>query len=233
MSEIFQIKGRVIGDRKLRVALATAPGKYRTGLFSWLMGERKKFVGDKGADGVFRKKLRRKISKRGKPWELRIIRNFKGYISGENQIDSMRLTMGLPDSKKKIFEGLRMLGTGGTITSSKFMIVPIWENLRKIGITGAAHRHFKEMMSHRFGRGPGRGGLKQLLYVREGGRMYFFDADQPGVGDGLLYIGVKRVVVKRQFNFEGDWDRRIPKVLIRGQKRVDRTTKQIEKGSYV
>ena len=68
-------------------------------------------------------------------------------------------------------------------------------------------------------------------FVRKGGKIFYFDSQESAGSVGsLLFVGVKRVKVKKQFDFEGDWDRRIPKVLNRGQKNVDRATKEVDRG---
>jgi hypothetical protein len=213
----FQVKGQVLGDYLLRRNLAMASERYRWNLRDWLKSERRSFVGDKERDGVFRKKLERKTNLKGNGWSKSITRQFKGFISSDQKIDGMKLTMGIL-GRHSIHRGLALLEDGGTINTSKKMIVPIYSNITN---KKGAHRKFLDMS------------LRNQLVMKmskTGKQLYFRKNSIGSFGTrDLLFIGVNKINVSKQYSFFGDWNNRIPKVIERGQRKVDTTTKQIER----
>lgn len=127
-------------------------------------------------------------------------------------------TRGEEDSN--FVKGLRVLGSGGYISSSNFMIVPIYKNFT--GSKAEPHNKFKGMVER-----------DELVYIRTGGQVIYADKQKIDNGanifEATMFVGVKRIKVPRQFDFEGDWNIRLPAVISRGQKMVDRTTQRIEK----
>lgn len=227
MNQLFIINGRVEGAQKISKMIGFAPEKFRETVKKWLYRERDSFVGNndpkRRKDGAFRKKLQRKISNRGIPWEQRVTRVFRGRLEGEKSLDTMKLIMGAGtrDWRDSDFvKGLRVLGSGGSISSSNFMIVPIYKNFR--GTRAEPHNKFKGMLSR-----------DALVYIRVGGQVLYVDKQMIEQGSDIygatMFIGTHRIKVPKQFDFEGDWNARIPSVMSRGQKMIDKTTQRIEK----
>lgn len=140
-------------------------------------------------------------------------------------------------SKHQLQKALELLATGGSITSSSQMPVPIYKNLAKIGFTGAMSM------------GSVRTGMKSkaiwiiarsrgLVGIKKGGKVYYFDQSQRNEKgkyprSALLFMGLFGVRVRRQlsgrYDFYARWDRILPSALNRGQGAVDKATKRVER----
>jgi hypothetical protein len=224
---LFNIEGKIVGDKKVAYLLGLAPNEMRKAILGWLLRERNAFVGgkkkDSVVDGVFRKKLMRKKTPSGAPWQRRVARVFRGRVEG-NSINSMKLIMGAGTRGKQdsdFVKGLRILGSGGSISSSNFMIVPNYRNLVKKADT---HNQFLNMLDD-----------DKLVFIRSGGQVIY--ASKQMIEEGFdvyqaaVFFGTKRIDVKQAFDFEGDWGRRVPKAVERGQKTIDRAVKRLDKSA--
>jgi hypothetical protein len=223
----FIISGKVEGAAKVSKMLGHAPESFRRAIVSWMWRERNLFLGSnktKGRqDGAFRKKLQKKISNRGIPWDPRVTRVFRGRMEGEKTVGTIKMIMGAGtqgEADSKFVQGLRVLGSGGKITSSNFMIVPIYDNFT--GTKAEPHNQFKGMMAR-----------SELVYIRTGGHVFYLDKKRVEYGldfeESLMFMGVKSIKVPKQFDFEGDWSARLPAVTNRGKAMIDKTTERVEK----
>jgi len=205
-------------DRIERV-LEKAPQTVNRSRFSWLLSERDKFIGNRQEDGVWRKKLQRKRKKRtGSVWDKRISRIFKGWVGKRAPEQTMYLTQGIINKRKsKFVEGIKLLGSGGTITSTGGrMIVPIYQNLTNKKET---HKQFREMRNN--------GGL--FSFRVNNGYLYFKKHGNDIDFTAPLFMAVKSIRVKKQFDFQRTWDRRLPKAMQRGDKRLIKAVERMEK----
>ena len=224
---LFKIKGKVKGALPVQRALHAAPDTFRKSILGWLLAERRAFVGGRTRggsirDGVFRKKLQRKKTLKGTSgWAPKVTRGaFKGYVAGGGDINKMRLTMGsdLKDRKTPFLEGIKNMGSGASIRTSKQMVLPVYKNLPNKKQT---YKQFRSLMS-----------AGRLYPVQQGAKTLYFDTfgdESTAQGDTLKFVGVRQINVGKQFDFEGDWNKRIPKVILRGQKKVDRTVDRIDR----
>lgn len=237
---MIAIRGRVFGNEALSRALGQAPDTIRRRVVGWLWSEKNMFVGRRrtrtgrrggqyttNTQGVFRRKLKRKISNMsGTLWADAVVNNFKGHVEGgerRGRIDDMALHMGVYSRSGRTYsrgvgiysgapfpEVLEFLQSGGTVSGSGFMIVPVFYNLPRLGAK-LSHRVFPSMIRN-----------GELEFFRRGGKIYYFRKDKIGNFRDLLFIGIKRATIRPQFNFVGDWNRRVPKAIQRGQKRIDK-----------
>ena len=224
----FRIIGKVKGTDQVSFAMGAAPKTYKATMIGWLLSERNMFVGGKtrtGAmkDGVFRKKLMRKRTLKGTSgWKKNAARVFHGRLENTHQIEGMLLRMGAGIHGERPFvKGLRILGEGGTISSrSKFMVLPVYKNLTQKTRTYEQFRKLNER--------------KELYPVKKRGKVLFFKRPQSGpfTHRDLVFVGVRRIRVNKQFDFQKDWDKRIPSARKRGQKRVDTATKRVNKRMF-
>jgi hypothetical protein len=218
---MMEIKTTLTGVQPINhMLMSMAPAEYLKGLVGWLVSERGKFTGDRKRDGSFRRTLARKnLSGRSGKWSPNVYRQFKGYITGENKIQNLKLDMGVAINHPSPFtEGIAQMEEGFSRTSSNWMILPIYENLsQRFSITGkfAQHKKFKEMLN-----------AGQLEIISKKGRLYYFEAGSPG---RLLWVGAHNITVKDQFDFYDAWEKQIPGVIDRGQKIIDRQTEKIAK----
>lgn len=232
---MIAMTGRVHNAAQVSRAIGRAPDLFRKKLLGGLLSERDQFVGSKGKDGVFTKKIMRKTSMKGTPWPRNIARIFGGRVDGGERIEGMRLVMGVGESKRfkyrhkegygiGLYSGMPFtsvidfLSTGGTIQSrnKEFMIMPIYRNFQNKKKIGA---QWKSMIANH-----------ELAFVREGNRLYYFRKNGYGDDRDLLFIGIKSATVKRQYDFYGDWNKRLPRVGSRLQKKIDKAVDIINKG---
>jgi len=240
---LIEIDGRVEGDKKIGFLLGYSPTRYRQAIIDGFIKERNMFIGLKrGKAGVFRRKLERKKLKggrigrkklkggrKGQTWARQITQLFTGKVSGGKQKTAdITLSMGLfYRHKKQVHEMLEFLGTGGTITSSGEMIIPIYKNLIKLGYKPKTGMSGQVM--RRYGR---RGTDHFLVRVPAGGFTLYYDAKLLAEGSptqALMFLGVHKITVKKQFDIYGDWKKREAKAITRIQKRLDKTSNKLNK----
>jgi len=218
------IKGYVTGEKEVARTIGRAPNVFRKALLGGLLGEKESFVGGKRrgtmVDGAFRKKLFKKTNIKGQKWPLKVARIFRGVIDNSDRIDGKKLTMGAGIKGENAFvKNLRFLASGGTISNSKFMPVPVFDNLKQN--SRGKYETFEELSKK-----------NELTAIRTGGKMLWFKTvdESQGLYGNLAFVGVKRVTVKQQFDFEGDWNKRQGRAVVRLQKRIDGAVKRIEAG---
>jgi len=228
------IKGKVRFAAEVSHALSKAPEKFRSGILGSLLTERDGFVGSSKKDGVFTKKIMRKSNIRGGHWPRNVARIFGGRVDepSKTEIDGMRLVMGVGESGRSKYrhkagygvgtytgapfrDVMDFLSTGGPLFPrlKDYMIMPIYRNLEN---TKKVAQQWKFMRDNDL-----------LEWVHEGERIYYFKKNGTGGSSDLLFIGIKAATVNQQYNFYGDWNRRLPSVYNRVQKRIDRITNRI------
>lgn len=213
MSEsLIGIEGKLSGEEKVIEMINRSPEQYRRAIFAWLGRERKSFVGNGKSDGAFRKKLLKKKSVKGGTWDTKVVRLFKGRIDNSKTI-GMKLHMGLLyQNQRKIHQILESLSESHTISSSGYMIIPVAKNL---------YGSFKPMGLFRI-----KMDRKELGVVRSGSELLFFDRVNK---KELLFVGTKTAKIRQQFHFERDWEKRLPAVLERYKKAIDKATEKVSK----
>lgn len=171
-------------------------------------------------------------------WSRAVASQFKGYIDAKDWDNEMTLHMGMTTKNyRDIHRALLFLGKGGTLSSKGgYMIVPIPRNIRNI-ITAQTGMKLKTGQSNKLLRSYSQmqtsEGHSRIVPIRVGGKLRFYDRetlDQGRALSALLFIGVRSVRVKKQYDFERDWKRREPKALNRIGKQVDKATKLVQAG---
>ena len=232
---MITIQGRLKNDKEIARALGRSPKTMQRYLRAWLIDERARFVGGKDSRGKRRKGYRnilenRRLRKRPGTWATQVTGLFKGYVNARRmQNMEMRAGVGL-NNPRQIHKALWKLQEGGSITSSKYMPIPIYKNISKVGVTRGFWRGkvFKRMIQK-----------GDIVGLQSGGDIYYFDKDfrrRRGAGfkrSGLLFIGTKRISVSKQFtgryDFYGRFERMRPAMLNRARGVVDRATRKIER----
>lgn len=139
------IEMKLYGDDKIRAMLLAAPHAMKAAISHFLYSTRKSYVGNKNNTGIFRKSVlrqRRGVGalspfKRDGLWDERVSRVFSGLVNKGygDEIDGMFLKM-KPFGQNKFVSGLGMMDVSmpqGEIISGKNMIMPAYENIKKLG----------------------------------------------------------------------------------------------------
>lgn len=240
----FKIESKVIGDKEVVRALNSMPNVFFGVFRTWLKNERAMFLGGKDAKGRvrrggFRGLLRKKqLSRRpGHFWSSRMAGLFKGAIPFSKKIGGLRLIMGVLARPHQLVRALEFMQTGGTITSSKEMPIPMYKNLAEKGYRGPWSKGSVNsgLKSKAFAKFIAQG---RLVRIKRGGKALYFDKNKRNVGGGfdrsdLLFIGVHSIKVKKvltgALDFYRRFDRSFPRMVARGNKAVDKAIKQVER----
>jgi len=250
----FDIRGKIKGDKAVVRALNRSPQIFFLTLKDWLKNERANMLGGKDSKGkkrkgyrdiLARKSLRYSRTNRGRStWSRRVTGLFSGHIPFVKDIRSLNLRMGvLSRTKHQLVRALELLQTGGGISATKQMIVPMYKNLQRIGYTGPwSGGNVKSGLTNKaFGKFIND---NRLIAIKKGGKVFYFDkqaTEGPKRGykgsgfrkSNLLFMGLFGVRVKRQlkgqYDFYGRFDRMQSPMVKRGQTAVDRATKKVEK----
>ena len=221
------LMGRVHNEQQVMQAFSRAPDIFRRTLLAWLWRETAMFIGTRKEDGVFRKELKKKrrwIDNR--MWETKIIRLFSGkvvdYITKKTinlaafskpgnilgtgvtgRGFSMVAQMGLIyRNKKQIHEAMEFLETGGTISSKKYMPIPV--KGAAIDKAGGKFLHWLRM------------GQFDVVY-KNGLALYFLK-------NKLMYVGKRMVKVMFAHRFTQLASIQKPGVEIRAMQTVAKAT---------
>jgi hypothetical protein len=203
----------VFTNPEYKFLFALAPEQYRKAVLGWLIRERGLFVGDKKKDGSFtRKILAKKLSHGDGHWSKQVAKTFKGYILGEKSAQGMTLRMGVNLSgTSKFAQSIAKMEDGYTQSTNKNMLVPFdVTSPRKLALV-----KFKEMFAE-----------KKLGIIRSAGRIFYYDR----AGGEIMFMSTKRITVPDQFDFIPAWESRLPSVVERGQKGIDKATEKISNG---
>jgi hypothetical protein len=217
---MIEVQTKVFQDKTLQFLFTQAPEMYRKTILSWLIRERGKFVGDSHKLGSFSKSiLRKKHSGRDGTWSSKVAKAFKGYITPQNRIEGMTLTMGIGLNHGSGFtEAIAKMEDGYLQHTSKSMIIPNYKGLQDSFIAKSPYKAFRDMMEE-----------EKLEIINKNGRVYYFEK---GINGRLLFFGAKSITVKKQINFTESWQKQLPSVLNNGQKAVDVSTQKLANGIY-
>ncbi len=240
------VGGKLIGARELASSMRYYPKIYLAVMSDWMRDERARFLGGPNSKGVrkrgFRDILQSKPKKgRGKGWFSQVTGLFKGYMPKVSKMDNLRVAMGiLGTSRHQLRRAMELLETGGTISSSKMMPVPIYKNLAKIGYTGpwSMGNVHSGMKSKAFSKYVN---AERLTMIQSSDAKLYFDKKARLKGgkfpkSGLLFVGVHSVKISKifigRYDFYGRFDKMTPKFIARGQKAVDRASRKVAKKYY-
>jgi len=230
-----ELAGKVHGDKEVLRALGLAPRLFLRYLRAWLKDERARFVGGPDSKGRKRKGYRAILSnkrrrRRSGTWPTQVTHLFKGYVPDHpTRIGDlfMRAGAGLRHPNR-MTRALELLASGGTISSSKSMIIPMYKNLAAIGIGRGYFKAFRRLISQ-----------DRLVGIRKGGKVLYFDETQRTKTGrlsraGLMYMGLRGVRVRAQltgrYDFLARWNRMQPTMINRGQRVVDRAVEAVDRG---
>lgn len=246
---MMKLQGKIYGDKEVRRMLAIAPKAFLKTARHWFYSERKRYVGNDKKKGLFRRQMQSlKLGagavspfKRSGKWPQNVINAFKGYVYGANSLGNITLKMGAGiQNPSKFMQGLAMMDMkysgSREISSGEPMTLPVYENLRKRGISiqylakmRPRNQAFRKIMQD-----------DQIFTRRlpDGTVLYFDEMDRYKTGSkrgqmkrsALLFIGKRKVKLKPKFDFKGQWERGIPAVVSRGQTLIDRTTRALTLG---
>jgi len=233
------IRGKVIGADRVSWMMGKAPEDVSIGVFSGFIRGRNQFIGTARKKGNVSGLVRRRIE-RIKNWGGRIspkqnsdtwTRQFsslmKGRVDGNSRdLKTLSLHVGvLYRDKKRIHEAAEIMGSGGAINSpGKYMIVPIYANLQRVGImlkTGKSGEALRKYMA-----------MGKMFVLKRGGKVLYYDSDlwrQGERGSALMFIGMKTSNVKRKFDFDGQWNKFSPRFMKLVGQGIDRAVKRLEK----
>lgn len=231
--EVIKLTGKVHGAAEIRRMFAVAPDVMTTTVRRWFYSIRKKFVGKKGEKpGRYPRWLSRKrLRGRAGQWSTQAAGAFKGFMRAGSRIESMTLVMGVPQNHQSGFvRGLEKMNSGGgSISSSKYMPIPNYENL---GSTKRAHARFKSMAAN-----------NQLtpIKTRGGAGIMWVDTQKMedawgndegvDIEDMIMFFGTKKINIPGvDFQFESKFKTFLPREIQYGQRRIDRAIRSIEKG---
>lgn len=232
----------VYGSKELHQMLLTAPKAILNGAEHWMWKERKLFVGNKGSTGTFRRSLKRKKKKYSSgTWSGAIGQAFTGSVKNRGNSRGMYLEMGVIDKWRKRIPYVDILAKGGTVRpkSGKWMLIPNYKNLRDSGVRGRIGSSSGSKMNWTRWRKQNQGSL--MAPFVHNGKLYIFAKGTSGSPDskyrrmGLfnkrpLFIGVKKATIKKQFDFVKAFDRRIPGMVKRFDKRINKVIDKLNSG---
>jgi hypothetical protein len=228
----------ILGKDKIDMLLRYAPKAMTRTIYSWLRAEQAAFVGKRGS---FTKEIQTKKRKyRPGNWGRYVSRSFIGHVYDSSDLNKMRLHMGYDDAKLKKMPFIEALGKGGTITpkNAAWLIIPFYKNLLSAGLFGRRGAAGKNSWGKLLGELSRAG---QIQMIRKGGRLFVF-GDAPDKGGShktrhmhtldrkLLFVGVRRSRVPQQFDFQGAWASRQAGLTERGDVRIARTIRALERG---
>lgn len=211
-------------------------------VYGWLRDERDFLVGSKAGHSKRKRKGIRDIiankprkNRKGK-FGKGLAAQWKGKVFGhEKRINSMGYEAGLFPAKKGIRQGLIRMHTGYSQKTSRYMIVPIYKNLRKIGYTGP---FFSGMFTYGL-KSKAFKNLKHKLFIKEkDGKIFYYNKDgynrkrKKFRKSDLLFIGVKNISVSKIFTGKYDirerFDKQISSSIARAEKALAKTIKKIK-----
>jgi hypothetical protein len=219
--------------------LNEAPQRFLITMRAWLGAERDRYVGNNsGKDGAFRKQILRlkrgegasDSFRRGGKWPMKLAKSFKGYIYNKENLNDLTLKMGSGlRHPSKFMEGMAMMDAakgGGTITSSRFMSLPVYKNLKRLGIESNFKKHFELLFKDNLTPIMGKGGTllwfeKDMTYKRQRG-------GNPFKRNALMFIGKKQVKIKQHFDFSKQFYSESGAVIRRGMTALNRACRDLK-----
>lgn len=200
-------------------AFRQSPKIFADEIDHWFNKERLSFLGAmrNAQSGIRGKLLDKERWGRGGKWSPQVVGQFKSVKNHPGQLDE-NMSMGFaPNSPLE--KAMELLEKGGNDQSDKFMPIPVWENLSKVGINKGSYQAFKDMSeTGSLFSIPGKNG--RILWLSK----VFGNMGKPL----LLFVGAKSIKVKKQFDFHKTWARRYPKIMKRGEQAIFRATRKVE-----
>ena len=180
-------KGRVL------YAFKKAPEVFADEIDHWFNKERLSFLGaKKNADsGIKGKLLAKQRWGKGGGWSPSIVGQF---ISAKNHPGQLQASMSMGFAPGSPLEdAMELLEKGGTVESDKYMPVTNWSGLKQLGVTKNPQKEFQEMSA-----------ANSLFAIKgKGDRILWlskvFGNSQAGFKPLLLFIGMKKIKIKKQF----------------------------------
>lgn len=216
-------------EDRVSYGLGLAPERITATVRKRLFVERNRFVG-KGISrvGSFTRRVLN-LRRRSRPGKMpvTVARMWRGmmHIPNAKSIDGMTMQMGIIKSTTRPFvRGLIGMQEGYSQTSSKFMPVPVYDNLAKAGIVKGFSKAFKSMAAG-----------DELITIRTGGQVLFVSKEMiergASVHEATLFVGTKRVTVRPvNFGFMDKWNATWPGVQKRMGNAIKKEIRDIEKG---
>lgn len=235
----------ILGEDRVQQMFATAPRAFARSMTHWLWRERKSFVGNRRHMGSFRRTLLRKKRKSyDGTWSQGMARAFTGKVNHPERLSNLQLSLGISDKWQERIPYLEKLSEQHTITpkNRQWLMLPFYENLRSVGLFGRVGGFGMGKTKSHWGR------VIQMLYnssritpILFHGKLLFFGdtAGEAGSHRGrhlgrlhkrLLFVGVKKVSIKKQYDFLKAFQRRVPGIIKRANNMVDRTMREIDRG---
>lgn len=219
MSTWLNTPKELYDDSRILFAFRKAPAVFADAVDKWMNKERISFLGKSIRQNVGTKGIRGKLLNRGLfagrtprsglGWSPQIVGQFVSYKRNKNAIDlEMKMEFAKNSPMKKAME---IEETGGTVSSNKFMPIPMYRNLAAIGVVSKFHENFKSMT---------------LVPVKKNNNLYWFY--KYGGMMILAFVGKKQIKIHKQFDFHRTWERRHASVINRGQKAMDQATRKVE-----
>jgi len=174
----LKLEGRLYGLKEIQTMYAAAPGAFFKAIRHRMYSERKRYIGTRGFEGKFRKKILAKkhsgtgAFKRDGTWPRNVAAAFKGYLRGDKAINTMEMHMGTGLLHPTRFSrGLAMMDQGYTgdrtiSGNGKNMPLPVYKNLMNF-YPGAMSRAFRDMSKK-----------NELVPVTKGTKIYWFFNDK-------------------------------------------------------
>ena len=229
------------GADEFRKKLILTNSYVRAELRKGLLQIKKKWVGHKkyNEKGRYTQRLAQKSLryKSGK-WSRAAAGAFMGHmieIPKQGNTANIQLDMGILSKGKKnsdnsnFIQGLKLLATGGSISSSKFMPVPNYKNLKAAGLYQSGISSYSLYKSIAKGRGR-----QDIFHGNLNGQPAIFMRTPGGKrSKKLLFIGAKRVRLPQvQYEFETGFNTFIGPEIQYLHNRLDRAIRSAErKGS--
>lgn len=203
----------ILDNKEVKKMLKYAPSTFQKESRKWLYREGRSFIGDRKKDGLIRKSLKKRKTVSGKEWKENFINTIRFRIHKGRGLNNKLEAGLLYTNKKKVHEIIEKLAEGGFINSEKYMIVPHYDIMKKYNKPIA--------LFHKKAR------RNEFSFFFKRNRIYYTD-NKTGQ---LMFVGMKRIRIKkvRQLDIDKKWNSRLPKMLLRGYKMLDRTCKKVEK----
>ena len=242
----------ILGEKQVEDLFKMAPKVFTNEVTHFLWKERLMFVGNKKEMGTFRRGLLRKKRKfYDGTWGQGMARAFTGNLNRPtgrlsnvlNSLDGLELSMGVIDKWKRRIPYLEFLSEGGTVRpkNKEWLMIPFYKNLRSVGLFGRIGSNIHDKKNWTRWRRENQ--IRMGDFVPFHGKLLVFGdipkEEQTGTHFNrhlgrlhrkLLFVGVKRVNVKKQFDFEKSFERRKPAIINRAIRMTEKTVQQMDKG---
>jgi hypothetical protein len=230
----------IIDFTEVQNMFRSTPEIFLTEMRKFLYRERRSFVGNRQKPGSFRKSLYGQMHHYyGRPWKPYVADAFTGTVSADSS--GMTLIMGVKQNRLEKMPYLKALAEGATITpkNAKYLLIPHYENLRAVGLFGRLGGSGKNTYANQFRKWADAGYIDGPV-PDAGGKLLFFGdfGNQKGSHYGrhlmtlnrkLLFTGVKRVQIKKRFDFVGKFKSRQSGMLNRANTAVKRAILAVER----